>query len=484
MIMKNRIIHLRLLFCLFAFAAILPCAAQDTVQAKDHTRALKLRESRMIPVGNRAIEIYDVVTPKAEIGRRLFKIDEHPAFDSLLTPGVERRILSEINLRCDKLDRDTLLTSDLIWVYRPYFDWLFNEDPHCRIDPMIPVKDPLKTKRLKVPEFDILCINDTLIVNHSLNPDYQTGDRILSINDIPASSLLEYTYPDRYDTPANIMRHYYFSNVVDTFRIKLERGGRIIDTSTAGDIQSRVVLKLKQQQALKIQTFPDARSACITVSGFYPNNSWLVKKLHNHIEKCKSAGIANIILDLRMNPGGYGDRFDELLSIFINRPSVKYLRKAKVKCSPEMMGLYDFLTEEMMGQTVELPDSEIVREFPLQSGMYIDGMRYYVLMSRDTGSIAASFCNILQFNGAASLVGEPLLRNALKYGETVPGKTLLPTLLQQTGISTVEYDEHTRAVDGVLLPDIAIPYVARDHLSGEDAMLDKLLEIIKSTLLN
>ena len=180
-----------------------------------------------------------------------------------------------------------------------------------------------------------------------------------------------------------------------------------------------------------------------------------------------------------MNPGGNGDRFDELLSIFINRPSVKYLRKAKVKCSQKTMGLYDFLTEEMLGQTVELPDNEIVREFPLQSKMYIDGMRYYVLMSRDTGSIAASFCNILQFNDAALLVGEPLLRNALKYGETVQGKILLPTLLQQTGISIVEYDEYTRAVDGVLMPDIAIPYVARDYLSGRDAVLDKLLEIIE-----
>lgn len=477
--MKNRITHLQLSFCILTFAAIQPCAAQDTIRTESYARALNLRNSRMIPVENRAIEIYDVVTPRTEVGQRLFKIHEHPSFDSLLTFEAEQRILSEINLRCNKLDKDTLLTSDLIWVYRPYFDWLFNEDPHCRIEPMIPAKDVRETKRLKVPEFDVLCINDTLIVNQSLDPDYQTGDRILSVNDIPVSTFLEYTYPDRYDTPANIMRHYYFSNVVDTFRIKLERGGCIINTSTAGDTQSRVVLKLKQQQALKVQTFPDAKSACITIPSFYPNNSWLIKKLHNQIKKFKAIGITNVILDLRMNPGGNGDRFDELLSIFINRPSVKYLRKAKVKCSQKTMGLYDFLTEEMLGQTVELPDNEIVREFPLQSKMYIDGMRYYVLMSRDTGSIAASFCNILQFNDAALLVGEPLLRNALKYGETVQGKILLPTLLQQTGISIVEYDEYTRAVDGVLMPDIAIPYVARDYLSGRDAVLDKLLEIIE-----
>ena len=100
-------------------------------------------------------------------------------------------------------------------------------------------------------------------------------------------------------------------------------------------------------------------------------------------------------------------------------------------------------------------------------------------MSRNTGSIAATFCNILQYNQAATLVGEPPLRYAFRYGETVPGRILLPTLLREVGISTIEYDEYTRAVDGVLMPDIAIPYIARDYLSGRDAMLDKLLEIIR-----
>jgi hypothetical protein len=34
------------------------------------------------------------------------------------------------------------------------------------------------------------------------------------------------------------------------------------------------------------------------------------------------------------------------------------------------------------------------------------------------------------------------------------------------------------------MPDIVIPYVARDYLSGRDAMLDKLLEIIESNPIN
>ena len=48
-----------------------------------------------------------------------------------------------------------------------------------------------------------------------------------------------------------------------------------------------------------------------------------------------------------------------------------------------------------------------------------------------------------------------------------------------SGISTIEYDEHTKAIDGYLMPDIPVPYVAEEYMTGRDVMLDKLLEMIK-----
>ena len=83
----------------------------------------------------------------------------------------------------------------------------------------------------------------------------------------------------------------------------------------------------------------------------------------------------------------------------------------------------------------------------------------------------------MQYNGAALLAGEPLRHNALKYGETVSARFGISGLYLT--VSTVEFDEYSHAVDGVLMPDIDIPYVARDYLSGRDAMLNKLLEIIR-----
>lgn len=476
--MRNKSLLGALISIFFIALHSLSCLAQEVDSAKI-VNLLDLRTSRFIEVKDRSIGIYDVTTPRKEVGQRLFRLNEHIAFDSLMTPTITKKILSQINDRCSRLNKDTLLTSDLIWVYQPYLDWLFAEDPHLRIEGQIPVKDVSATKHLCVPAFDVLCINDTVIINKSLDSNFHKGDRIIAINQVEMPIYLQYTYNNRYDTPANIMRYYYFSNVVADFDVLLARDNQIINVVTKGDIQSHVSLKLLQQRELTPKAYVNEKCGYLSIPCFYPNNNWLIKNIYKQIKKFKASGLTNVILDLRMNPGGNGHNFDELLSIFINKPIVKYIKGANVMASKRAAEIYNFITEQMYGRIVTLPDSEIVKEFSTNSAMYIDGMNYYILMSKDTGSVAASFCNIMQYNDAATLAGEPLLRNANKYGETIPGKMLLPTLLRASAISIVEYDEYTKATDGVLLPDIPIPYVAADYLSGKDGVLEKLLQIIK-----
>ncbi|MDE5708341.1 MAG: hypothetical protein K2I32_02640, partial [Alistipes sp.] len=164
---------------------------------------------------------------------------------------------------------------------------------------------------------------------------------------------------------------------------------------------------------------------------------------------------------------------------FIDKPVVDYCTGQRVKVSKESMRYYDFLTEEQLGQVVELPETEYVRSFETNPKMYVGGMHYYVLVSHDTGSIAASFVNMLQYHGAAQLVGEPLRHNALKYGEVLDGGWFVPVQLAESSVSMVEIDECTRRDDGYVVPDIAIPYVAAEYLTGCDAVLEKLLETIK-----
>ena len=103
-------------------------------------------------------------------------------------------------------------------------------------------------------------------------------------------------------------------------------------------------------------------------------------------------------------------------------------------------------------------------------------MNYYVLVSKHTASMASTFANIMQYNNFGTLVGEPLAHNALRYGEitTAPfNKSLLV-------ISTMEMDEYSKQVNGIIQPDVHIPYVADEYMKGGDPVLEHCLDYIKT----
>lgn len=449
-------------------------------------------KGRNVRIPDRCFAILDYKLPRSCVGleKNLHRVPRHPGLDSLLSPAEKAEVLAEINARCDALGKDSLLTSDLFWVMRPYFDRLHHEDPHYRIAP-VPHGDPeVYTKKsdqrrlsreLRMPAFSLLQINDTLVVDRSLDPQFRRGDRVAAINGVATADYLQYGYDDRYTIPTALMNRYYYSQVVDRFRIDLERDGQLLTVETTGQPAQKTIFALNKAEETdaNIRTYADAGAGYIAIPKFFPNNSRLIRIVRKAITDFKKQGLRNVILDLRRNPGGNGHAFDELLSIFIDKPVADYCTGQRVKVSKEAMQYYDFLTEEQSGQVVELPETEYVRSFETNPKMYVDGMRYYVLVSRDTGSIAASFVNMLQYHGAAQLVGEPLRHNALKYGEVLEGDLLGPTQLAESCVSMVEIDECTRRDDGYVVPDIAIPCVAAEYLTGRDAMLEKLLDRLR-----
>lgn len=441
--------------------------------------------TRLVHITDRAVEAYDSKNPKP---RRLYRVTAHPASDTLLTPEKEAEIMREVDRRYAETGKDSLLTSDMIYVLKPYFEWLRYEDPHYRISPTVPINtniykhDRQFYKRLKTPAFDYLCVNDTIIVENSLAPQFRRGDMIVSINGITPREYLKYGYDDRYNAIHSLMRYYHYGDMATKFEVELLRDSRTTTVSTEGLPLMKAGLELSRIGATEksLRIYEDAACGYISIPAFYPDNSRLIRIIRRAILDFRKRGCTNVILDLRRNLGGSGSRFDELMSIFIDRPVVKYCRGQRVKVSDRTIGCYDFLTDDMKGRLVDLPADEYAAEFPTIPKMFVEGMKYYVMMSRNTGSIAASFCNILQYNEAALLVGEPLMHNALKYGEVTYGRSFMPIQLRETCVSTVEIDEYTYAVDGVLMPDIPIPYVAADYLTGRDAMLEKLLEKIRS----
>ena len=47
-------------------------------------------------------------------------------------------------------------------------------------------------------------------------------------------------------------------------------------------------------------------------------------------------------------------------------------------------------------------------------------------------------------------------------------------------ILTVLFDEYTKSNDGIVYPDIPIPYIASEYMNGGDPVLEKLLRYLKN----
>lgn len=468
--------------CIVTAILVLNCMlAQGAPLSYNLDSLRQIRKSREFRVkGN--IEIVDMRTPVAEIGKYLHIPVFHPAAD--MQDSIPDVLRSQVVMRAKTLSKDSLSGPELFWSLRPFLLWAQSIDPHFRATPNpISISDGTKPGRIPEPGFMMLQVNDTLIVERTLDSNFQRGDRIISINGTSASDYLQYCYDDRHLYPFTLLANYHYQIVsTSDYTIRIERNGEQMDVSSAAMPCKDVYMGLHRQQEFRSCIFPDAKAGYFAIEEFYPVNTLLIKKLRKSILHAKKQGCNAFILDLRGNPGGNGADFDRLLSIFIDKESIAYLRKQYLQVSNQTVKDYDFLTGESIGQKVELPEETYVKEIKLDAKYFIPDIRYYVLMDKDTGSIAASLCNILQYNGAAKLVGEPLSRNAFKYGETINTWLYLSPLM--LNCSTMEYDEYTHAESGVLMPDIAIPYVAQEYLSGQDVMLGKLLDLLRTNLQN
>lgn len=461
-----------LLQCLLAQGAPRPYNSDSLRQIRKN-RAYRIKGG---------VEIADLHTPVAEIDKYLSIPDFHPAADRQDSlPDVLR---AQVLKRARTLSKDSLSGPELFWSLRPFLLWAQRLDPHFRAEPNpVSIAAGSDLNRIPVPGFRMLRVDDTLIVERTLDSNLKRGDRIISINGTSASEYLQYCYPDRHLYPFTLLANYHYRIVsASDYTIRVERNGEQINVSCTAMPWEDVYMGLLGQQEFRSSIFPDAQAGYFAIEEFYPDNTRLIKKLRKSILNAQKQGCDSFILDLRGNPGGYGANFDRLLSLFVDKESIPYLRRQYLQVSNQTVNDYDFLTEASIGRKVALPEGTYPQEIKPDRSCFIPDMRYYVLMDKDTGSIAASLCNILQYNGAAQLVGEPLERNALKYGETIDAWLYLSPLL--LSCSTMEYDEYTRAENGVLMPDIAIPYVAQEYLAGRDGMLEKLLELLKTNRQN
>ena len=422
----------------------------------------------------------------------LYRIKAHPEFDTKLTPDEEHEILIEINHRRSSLG-DSLQTADLFYIWKPYFEWLKNQDPHYNIiiqmSPKFQEINTLKELEERFSEnalmlpFNLYNINDTLVVRNSNTSLFQRGDAILSINGINTKELLKYNFSSRYTDPTMLLNFYYYKGHNAPYNVELIRGGRdtLISYNGINQIYAQYGILDKKEHSDLVREFSDIGIGYIKIPEFFPNNSRLIRDLKKSISKFKNKGVEKIIIDIRNNPGGSGHKLSEFLSLFINKKSICISSSEYVKVSTHTMNDWNFITQDMQGQLLEIPKDKHNTEVKLIPKKYIPGVQFYILMDQGTASIAAAICNILDYHSDVILVGEPLLRNAYRYGDVVDGckSPIGIGLMREVGISTTASDLYTNAIDGILTPDIHIPYRADKYMAGNDDILETLIDIIK-----
>ncbi|MDE5421362.1 S41 family peptidase [Ancylomarina sp. DW003] len=393
-----------------------------------------------------------------EIHPNPFNSISEVSFDSLVTEVAKT------------FPQDSICETEFIYQYRKAYDTITYGDPHFLIYPQLKLKKgvKLKNKHILVWPFSLLCIGDTLLIDKSLNSELQKGDRIVSINDRTDKEIVKYTYHHRFldSRFTQAQNHFCFA---PKYTIKFQRKNTNYEITIDGIPLNKYYFK---DEYYPQKLYDDYQTGYFGIHNF-DNNKYMIKRLSKFIERVQSKGFKDIIIDVRRNPGGRGDRFDELISLFSPKDSIEYLKASRIKVSKQTLD-YGF-SEDQIGQVCNTPEDYIVRNCPLDKSRYAGKMNYYILVSKYTASTASTFANIMQYNKFGILVGEPLAHNALKFGEVIISSFQNSVIV----ISGMEMDEYSNQKEGVIQPDILIPYSAFEYMNGGDPVLNHCLEYIR-----
>ncbi len=420
---------------------------------------------------------YEMINPRPTTKITKEKVDSlrkyiesvHPnIYMGINTVMVDSVVNQIVNDNKGKLLSDVDFTLEM----RRFTDLFHYVDPHLMYFPDLQVECGFKGKfkNIMLIPLDVYNINDTLIVKKSYVKGIKRGDQLLSINGHGINEFLKYIYPNsRWINGVNmqVQSQLTFS---ENYNMIVNRKGKVEKITVEGINYKRSSDEIKYCAGKIIDEY---KTGYYKISSFR-NDKKIFNDIKKYIEDTKAKAYTNFIIDLRGNPGGNGNEFAEMFSLMSDKSSLLNMKSQFIKVSSKTKKFYKFLKEHKKGELVEFPDDLTVRNIPLKKKLYQGEMNYYVLIDKSTGSVAASFANIFQNNGIGVLVGEPLEHNSLKFGDVVSTR-----IYQRIIVSTVQYDEHTKSLNGILIPDIEIPYVAKEYMEDEDPILNKLLNMIK-----
>jgi hypothetical protein len=389
--------------------------------------------------------------------------DIYMGIDSMKVDAIAKQVAAE---NAGKLMSDVDFTLQM----RRITDLFNHVDPHLIYYPSLQVRKGFKGKykHIKVFPFETYNINDTLIIKKSYVDGLKRGDMLLNINGYSIDEYQKYIYSNWRSVRGYVMQLQSQLSYAEDYKVRVNRRG-VVSEHTVKGVGFRHATNELFASGYMIDKYKTGYCKIIGFTG----NKFIYKRLKKLIAKTKHEGYNNFIIDLRGNTGGSGEALDMMFSLMSDKDSLHYMKSQYIKVSEKTESMYDFLNGHKKGDVVRFPDDNIIRYIPLDKELYQGDMNYYLIVDKSTASVAASFANIFQYNNIGKLVGEPLDHNSLSFGDIIKSWKY-----QNLIISTIQYNENTKEKDGILNPDIHIPYIAKDHMNHDDPILSELLEII------
>jgi C-terminal processing protease CtpA/Prc len=346
-------------------------------------------------------------------------------------------------------------------------------------------------------------------VNYSSDTLAEKDSELLAINGIPiiqiVDTLLEFISSERkihkLESLEDSFQHmlWLVYNFKDDFEVEFmssldgKRHTRKITEVTYNVIKGKKKDGSTEEVYYSYHSLPDEKIGIIELRKFIDQGKF-EKFLQDTFTQIKKEGIADLIIDIRENPGGYSDLAEVLLGYITDKPVTKNLNM-EIKVSKQIKDWYrstlrwyvKWLPFQYIHSTWRkiwsTPEGEKVLlrsqpEKPKENPLRFNG-RIYLIIGPRTFSTATGFAAAVKDYRLGILVGEETGGLATSFGDYYPfdlPNTRLWVFVSHKRIFRPSGEDDGRGV----LPDYEVKRSSEDLEKGFDKAMEFTKELIKS----
>lgn len=313
----------------------------------------------------------------------------------------------------------------------------------------------------KVIPVDVSIDNGKIYVNNNVSKTViEPGSEIISINDVPASELLNTIKRNKYGD-SDAMRSYGINNKTFPRELWLYLGFNkhfYLRVISPGGVENQVSLKGIYQPSFYKRIgklYPHKPTKLIdSDNGYYYTLQGDSVGIINYssfggdrdssffcdvFARAHVAGVKHLFIDLRGNGGGSTNTYRHIVS-YLTDDTLKMFSNIEYKVSDDLLKDKIFgdnfpYADDSMGSMVSI-DKSLFDVVPYNTDVRYDGS-FYCVSDAGTYSTASGFCALIQDNSLGKLVGEPTGGMGASFGNFVLVE--LPNAKLKCTISTTFY---------------------------------------------